>query len=82
MTRKERRFLHDLATPLSTLSFLLNSFLERARERPGVESGAIEAMERAMGSVEKIALLLRERRETIIAGEGMTHEQTGTACRG
>lgn len=72
----ERKFLHDLASPLGTTMFLIDAHLETLRERAGADPAQqlqdIQQVEKIYAAVEKVRAILNARREALVqeAGSG------------
>lgn len=62
--REERRFLHDIASPLSAAIFNLDILLETTRE--SADKANLPQLESMQRSLEKIRVLLQDRRAILI----------------
>lgn len=62
----ERKFLHDVAGPLSTAMLLLYIFLESLQKKADTSSEELLQIRQVSDSLEKIKKLLEERREILI----------------
>lgn len=65
---EERRFLHEVANPLTAALFTLDVALESARAAG--DASMLQDLERIQKSLEKVRLLLRKRRELLIQRSG------------
>lgn len=65
--RDERRFLHDLSTPMSTVFFLLDMTLERLQAEPETNEEEIKMIQGAVRSMQTAKDLIAKRRELLIA---------------
>ncbi len=65
--RDERRFLHDLSTPMSTVFFLLDMTLERLQADPDKNEEEIKMIQGAVRSMQTAKDLISKRREYLIA---------------
>lgn len=68
-TRDERRFLHDLSTPMSTVFFLLDMTLERLHTDAQKHEEEIKMIQGAVRSMQTAKELISKRREVLIAEE-------------
>lgn len=66
-TRDERRFLHDLSTPMSTVFFLLDMTLERLQAEPEKNEEEIKMIQGAVRSMQTAKDLISRRRELLIS---------------
>ena len=64
--KKEREFLHDLASPIATAKLLLEAAIEDC-EAAGDEAGEAR-LKKVMAAVEKISTLLTDRRDEMEDG--------------
>lgn len=67
--RDERRFLHDLSTPMSTVFFLLDMTLERLQAEPEKNEEEIKMVQGAVRSMQTAKDLISRRRELLISEE-------------
>lgn len=67
--KDERRFLHDLSTPMSTVFFLLDMALEKLNVDPEKHSEEIKMLQGAVRSMQTARDLMQKRREILIAEE-------------
>jgi hypothetical protein len=65
-TNEERKFLHDLATPLGTAILLADMILQNSKKKPQVSAEEIEQMEMIANALDKIQIKLKERRQHLI----------------
>lgn len=65
--REERKFLHDLSTPMSTVFFLLDMTLERLQTEPEKNEEEIKMIQGAVRSMQTAKDLISKRREFLIA---------------
>lgn len=65
LAKDERKFLHDLASPLATLNLLLETTIAKV-EAAGIPPDLIERIKKSRNQVEKLNTLLRDRRETLL----------------
>ncbi len=72
--KDERRFLHDLSTPLSTVFFLLDMALERLSSDSEKHADEIKMIEGAVRSMQTARDLMQKRREILIAEEDSATE--------
>lgn len=70
MKSPERKFLHDLATPMGALYIVLHSLVEDARDVP--DSPYLERLERCYKLSKRLNELLVERREQVQATDTST----------
>ncbi len=64
--KEERAFLHDLASPLSTLLFLLDIIMADIKKKSGETAPELEKIKQSLELVDRIKKLLEQRRETVI----------------
>lgn len=67
MKSPERKFLHDIATPLSALNITLRSLLDDAREQDNAEN--LERLERCYKISKQLNEFLVNRREEVQQAE-------------
>ncbi len=67
--KDERKFLHDLSTPISTVFFLLDMTLERLQTDSDKNSDEIKMVEGAIRSMQIAKELITKRREILISEE-------------
>ncbi len=67
--KDERKFLHDLSTPISTVFFLLDMTLERLQVEPEKNLDEIKMVEGAIRSMQTTKELISKRREVLISEE-------------
>ncbi len=73
--KDERKFLHDLSTPISTVFFLLDMTLERLQSEHEKNIDEIKMVEGAIRSMQTAKELISKRREVLISEEqSMTDE--------
>lgn len=65
----ERRFLHDLASPLTTVILNLDNALALLTESPEQTAAAIDLLRRCAEQSQRAAELIQERRRHIAAQE-------------
>jgi hypothetical protein len=68
MSRKEgaeRKFLHDIAGPLGTASFVMDMLLESFGSGPGADAEQIGMLEQIKKAIEQMKALLVERRNML-----------------
>lgn len=72
LAKEERKFLHDVASPLATLNLLLETAVNKAQSG-GIPADFIERLKKAQNQIERINSLVRDRREILIhRSEGPT----------
>ena len=49
----ERKFLHDIASPIGTALFLLDMTVEDMAKRPGVDAGELDQVKQAYQSLKQ-----------------------------
>jgi hypothetical protein len=65
----ERKFLHDLSSPLTAIQLNLENALEMLKEgAPDGQRGCAEMISSSLGQMEKAMELMRARREVLIKG--------------
>ena len=69
MKSAERKFLHDIATPLATAIFILDTLKEDLLASNGKDSPLIQMTEELEKALNKTRDLLAERREILISQE-------------
>ena len=62
----ERKFLHDIASPLGTAIFLLDMTLEDMAKRPGIDPMELDQVKQAYQSLKQTQTMLEARREVLI----------------
>ena len=67
--RCERDFLHAMASPLAIALLHLEALLEQFDVSPEVEKGHLERLAKVQQALDKMKLLLKDRRE-LIASDG------------
>jgi len=65
--RSERTFLHDISSPLSALQLNLDALLEECDENGALSPEFRSLLKDAFICAERVANLVRERREELIA---------------
>ena len=65
--RPERTFLHDLSSPVSALQLNLDALLEECEEQSALSPELMGLLKDACANAERIILLVRERRQELIA---------------
>jgi hypothetical protein len=65
-SREERKFLHDIASPLGTAIFLVDAFLEDLTSKPNPDADGMAQVSAIYQALQSIQKLLQERRETLI----------------
>jgi hypothetical protein len=71
----ERKFLHDISSPLGTALFVLDACLEERRGTPAEQSEEFRSLEQAYAALDKVRQLVAARRDTLVAeasGPGKT----------
>lgn len=63
---EERRFLHSIATPLSTVFFLLDLMNERLNEEPEKNAEQLKMVASSIKALKDARQLMQQRREEII----------------
>ncbi len=66
MGTDERKFIHDLATPLSAASLTLEAVIEELKSPECKNLELVQYLSDALKSIEKIKTLLEERRTFLI----------------
>lgn len=62
----ERKFLHDLANPLSTALFLVDVVLESFQIHPDLNQDELHQLRQLFESLDKVKNLIQDRREFLI----------------
>lgn len=62
----ERKFLHDLASPLAAAIYNLESILDWKQSKPGADPEEISQLVQALEALGQVRRLLTERREVLI----------------
>ncbi len=62
----ERKFLHDLASPVGAALFLVDIVIDGLQSRPDIDSKELRRTGEVYQSLEKVKLMLHERREILI----------------
>ena len=62
----ERKFLHDIANPLGTAMFTLDSAIEDLSEKPEPNLESILQLQQVRTALEKVKVILRDRRQILI----------------
>jgi hypothetical protein len=78
-TSEERKFLHDLSTPISTVFFLLDMVIEKLKEDTEKNQLEIKMLESAVKSMQSAKELMRLRREDIISRETLSNQEKKNA---
>lgn len=65
MTREERAFLHEIASPLGSAVLMLDIVIESARSRPESEK-TLKELKMTQKALERMKELLQSRREILI----------------
>jgi signal transduction histidine kinase len=64
---KERQFVHALASPLAGIEMILESVIEDLASDPADAMGYKERLNDIMAGIEKMKVLLKERREEVLS---------------
>ena len=64
---EERQFLHAMATPLATMSLLIESIIENAEAQPNPNSNEVARLQQLHQLLQRVNNLLRDRRSMLIA---------------
>ena len=64
----ERKFLHDLASPLTSAMFLADILLDNMQAKPNCVPEELSQVQQIYKAMEKIQHMLQSRREILIAG--------------
>lgn len=67
MSSKESKFIHDLGTPLSTLTLLVESVMSDLREKGPDFEEQVQSLESAGQLLEKVRELLQARRQELLS---------------
>lgn len=62
----ERKFLHDIASPLGTAMFLMDVLLDSLRDRAAVNPDELEQATQVCQALEKARQMLKDRRQALI----------------
>ena len=62
----ERKFLHDIASPLGTAIFVMDSLLDGIQSRAGGNKDDLDQACQVYEALEKIKKMLQDRREILI----------------
>ena len=62
----ERKFLHDIASPLATAIFLLDAVMDSHQERPDASEREITHTKQLIALMDRIKKMIEERRATLI----------------
>jgi signal transduction histidine kinase len=62
----QRKFIHDLATPLTTLIFIADGLLTRAQDEPDTDDRTLKDLERLNEVLSHMKDILSDRRELLI----------------
>ncbi len=74
--KEERKFLHDLATPISTVFFLLDMTIDRLAAEQEKNAEELKMLEGAVRSLRTAKELLQKRRDYLVSLEVQSDEQT------
>jgi len=69
MITKEKEFLHNIATPIATAKFLLETIVDDLSNRQDANSSDVEMLKNISLALDKVTLLLSERRIIIQAND-------------
>ncbi|MEO5668826.1 MAG: hypothetical protein ABIR96_12265 [Bdellovibrionota bacterium] len=64
----EKKFLHDIASPLGAASLMLDSLLEDLEEKKVLQPDDLEALKHVQAAIAKANLLLTTRRDQVKVG--------------
>ncbi len=67
----EKKFIHDISSPLGTAICRLDVAIEDLRAQPAADPGCLEQIEKAYGSLQKARQLLEARRQLLHNLEGL-----------
>lgn len=70
LCKEERVFLHDIATPVGTVTFLVDAVLDMLKEHNDRSAEEIEQLELAQKALEQMSDLMRKRRSILIERGG------------
>lgn len=69
MKDKEREFIHAMASPLAGIEMILESVVEDVKDSGEDPMGLQERLKDVMMGIEKMKILLKERREEVLSGK-------------
>ena len=70
---EERKFLHDIASPVGTGLFMMDGMLERMSQEPGTDPKLLAQLKRIYETFDKMRLMIQDRRSVLIeAGKKQT----------
>jgi hypothetical protein len=81
----QRKFLHDIANPLATVIFLVDSITHACKNaNPPVDPKIVDRLGKAAASLERMKVMLQDRRSALIsAGEtAAAGEEGGSSASG
>ena len=62
----ERKFLHDIASPIGTGLFMSELMLEQISQEPGVDPELVNQLKRVYETFDKLRHMIQDRRTTLI----------------
>lgn len=69
MSKEQRKFLHDIASPMTIAMGMLDSALESLQKTTGVDPVVINKLKKSASAMERMAEMIRVRRSEIVAME-------------
>jgi nicotinamidase-related amidase len=63
---EERKFLHDIASPIATAIFLIDMIKDGVKDLGGIDADVPTQVKQLEDLLEKIRMLVEERREVLI----------------
>ena len=70
MSASERKFLHDLASPLTIAQGMTDAASEIVRDRKPIDEKLLNKLEKSTKALERMTEMLRLRRSEIAASDG------------
>ncbi|WPU64735.1 hypothetical protein [Peredibacter starrii] len=65
--KREREFIHALASPLAGIEMILESVMDDIQDKGEDPEGYGERVREALNGLEKLKILLKERREEVLS---------------
>jgi FtsZ-binding cell division protein ZapB len=69
---EERRFLHDIASPLGTVFFLVDAAIESLKEKLNGETDEVTQLQDAYAALQQVKQMIQSRRQILIERENKT----------
>jgi hypothetical protein len=70
---EERKFLHDISSPVAAGLFMMEGRLERMSQAPNVDPQMLEQIERVFKTFDKLRQMIHDRRAALIQDAKKEH---------